>query len=544
MQLRSALAMLSSSATKPLSALLATLSLLALTACGGGSSGTGSIVGGSNSNGGGTYVPGTFQPSANFEAKCTTPRTGNDPFNNNQPFPDTQGSVTSENNWLRSWTNETYLWFDEVADQNPALFTTPAYFLLQVTTAKTATGANKDRFHFSRDTAEWNQLSQSGIEAGYGLQWFLAASRPPREIRVAYVDPGSAAATAGLNRGDLVLSVDGVDAVNNDTSAGVDSLNAGLFPENASESHSFNLQRLDSSTYTVTLQSSSVTSAPVRNVKAIATAAGPVGYMQFNDHIATAESALIAAINNLKAQSVTDLVLDIRYNGGGYLDIASELAFMIAGPTRTTGQTFERLTFNSKNPTTNPVTGGAITPTPFLTTAQGFSTANGTPLPTLNLNRVFVLAGSSTCSASEAIINGLRGVDVQVILIGGTTCGKPYGFYPADNCGTTYFSIQFKGVNAKDFGEYSDGFTPQNQVAVGGALIDGCSVKDDFTHALGDPLEARLAAALGYRSGAGTCPTAPTGPVVFGKTRQDPAAFEGYAPKSPWRENRIMRKPN
>jgi hypothetical protein len=189
------------------------------------------------------------------------------------------------------------------------------------------------------------------------------------------------------------------------------------------------------------------------------------------------------------------------------------------------------------------VTGGAITPTPFHTTAQGFSTANGTPLPTLNLNRVFVLAGSSTCSASEAIINGLRGVDVQVILIGGTTCGKPYGFYPADNCGTTYFSIQFKGVNAKDFGDYSDGFTPQNQVAVGGARIEGCSVKDDFTHALGDPLEARLAVALDYRSGAGTCPTAPTGPVVFGKQRQEPAAFEGYAPKSPWRENRIMRKP-
>ena len=58
-----------------------------------------------------------------------------------------------------------------------------------------------------------------------------------------------------------------------------------------------------------------------------------------------------------------------------------------------------------------------------------------------------------TCSASESIINGLRGVNVQVIQIGSTTCGKPYGFYPEDNCGTTYFSIQFKGVNAAGFGE-------------------------------------------------------------------------------------------
>ena len=56
-----------------------------------------------------------------------------------------------------------------------------------------------------------------------------------------------------------------------------------------------------------------------------------------------------------------------------------------------------------------------------------------------------------TCSASEAIINGLRGVNVQVIQIGSITCGKPYGFYSQDNCGTTYFSIQFKGVNAAGF---------------------------------------------------------------------------------------------
>ena len=57
-------------------------------------------------------------------------------------------------------------------------------------------------------------------------------------------------------------------------------------------------------------------------------------------------------------------------------------------------------------------------------------------------------------------MNGLRGVGVEVIQIGSTTCGKPYGFYPTDNCGTTYFTIQFKGVNDAGFGDYSDGFSP------------------------------------------------------------------------------------
>ena len=66
-------------------------------------------------------------------------------------------------------------------------------------------------------------------------------------------------------------------------------------------------------------------------------------------------------------------MLDLRYNGGGYLDIANELAYMIAGPTQTAGKTFESIQFNSKHPVTDPVTGQPITPDKFLTTTQGFS---------------------------------------------------------------------------------------------------------------------------------------------------------------------------
>ncbi len=189
------------------------------------------------------------------------------------------------------------------------------------------------------------------------------------------------------------------------------------------------------------------------NVKTLPAPNNMVGYMLFNDHIATAESELIAAINNCKAANITDLVLDIRYNGGGYLDIASELAYMIGGSAITPGAYFERLQFNDRNPF-NPVT------TPFHTTSQNFDVPAGQALPTLNLSRVYVLTTADTCSASEAIVNGLRGAGVAVNLIGGTTCGKPYGFYPRDNCSTTYFTIQFKGVNNAGFGDYPEGFTP------------------------------------------------------------------------------------
>ncbi|MEG0886691.1 MAG: S41 family peptidase, partial [Janthinobacterium sp.] len=178
-------------------------------------------------------------------------------------------------------------------------------------------------------------------------------------------------------------------------------------------------------------------------------------------------------MRRFQAAGISDLVLDVRYNGGGYLDVASELAYMIAGPQITAGKTFEQVLANDKTRPEAPV--------PFHAQSQGFAGPNplpkGTLLPSLGLKRVTLLTTGNTCSASEAIINGLRGVDVQVNLIGGTTCGKPYGFYPTPNCGTTYFAVQFQGVNAKGYGDFADGMAPT------------CDVTDDYQHQLGDPAE-------------------------------------------------------
>jgi hypothetical protein len=282
------------------------------------------------------------------------------------------------------------------------------------------------------------------------------------------------------------------------------------------------------------LTSANVTSTPVQGVTTIPTPTGPVGYMLFNDHLATAERLLVDAVAQLVAAGATDLVIDMRYNGGGFLDVASELAYMIAGPAVTAGKTFEKLTFNDKSPDRNPVTGAALTPTPFQSRTLGFSLAPGQALPTLALPRVFILTGGSTCSASESVINSLRGVDVQVIQIGATTCGKPYGFYPQDNCGTTFFAIEFKGANAKGFGDYADGFTPGG---AGDASPPGCLVGDDFGHALGDPAEARLAAALQFRA-SGTCPAASALARGAAPTAAPDAGL--LVPKPAWRQNRIV----
>jgi carboxyl-terminal processing protease len=517
--------------------LLCVVAMFALTGCGGG----GGSGGGAPASSG--WTAGVFSNARSFAAQCVNPRTGTDPLTG-RPYADTRGTVLTENNWLRSWSNDLYLWYNEIVDRDPSLYTTAAYFDLLKTTATTASGKAKDQFHFTMSTSDYVDFAQSGVTAAYGATWSLIASRPPREIVVAYTDPGTPAVASGVNltRGVHVLQVDGVDAVNDGTTSGVNTLNDGLFPAAAGETHTFVVQDPGSSTTrTVTMMSVDVTSTPVQNVTTVSTPSGLVGYMLFNDHIATAEEELIDAVNQLSTAGITDLVLDIRYNGGGYLDIASELAYMIAGNARTAGKTFETTVFNNKHTTTDPVTGDRLTPTPFHNTAVGFSAPSGTALPQLNLARVFVLTGSGTCSASESIINSLEGVDVEVIQIGSTTCGKPYGFYPQDNCGTTYFSIEFKGENEKGFGDYPDGFSPANTVGSMGAVVTGCSVADDYSHALGDPLERRFAAALAYRQTT-TCPAA------TGLSRPGTAALtsgesgDGVIQKPPLLQNRIMRR--
>jgi carboxyl-terminal processing protease len=486
-----------------------------------------------------SYTPGVYPESSNFEAQCAAPRSGASPITGDT-YPDRPGSTVAENNWLRSWTDELYLWYDEVPDIDPNDYATEEYFELLQTTAFTPSGNEKDRFHFTFPTDQWEALSEAGLTIGYGVLWAVLVENPPREIVVAYTDPNTPASSAQLTRGERVLTVDGV-SVNSNTISGVNALNAGLFPETPGEVHTFTLQNPSTgATRTVTLQSDDITTVPVQNVKTLNIGSSTVGYLQFNDHIATAESQLIAAITFLRDQGADDLVLDVRYNGGGFLEIASQLAYMIAGPTRTNGRTFERLQFNDKYPNINPVTGQSLSPLPFRNTTAGFSVSQGQPLPFLDLNRVFVITGLGTCSASESIMNSLRGINVEVIQIGSTTCGKPFGFYPQDNCGTTYFSIQFRGLNDKGFGEYADGFSPANTGGPAGEVVPGCSVADDFSRQLGDPLEARFAAALGYLE-TGSCPSPATG-VSGAQTAAATIHREPVVRKSPWLENRIMRR--
>ncbi|MEM6625167.1 MAG: S41 family peptidase [Pseudomonadota bacterium] len=499
-----------------------------------------------------TFTAGVFESADQFESQCETPRSGVDIEGN--AFPDQQGATIDETFWLRSWTHETYLWNDEVVDRDPTPFTDRLeYFALLKTTEQTPSGEDKDDFHFSEPTEDFVAARNSAPNAGYGFQLIVASNTPPRDYRILYTEPGSPAAEleAGepkFKRGTRILSIDGVDLIAGDTQSDINTLNAGLFPENSGETHTFEVLDVDGDVRTVSVVSDDIVEQPVNRTQLIDTPSGKVGYILFNTFSPfSSEEQIANAISLLKSDGVTDLVLDLRYNGGGLLAVASQLAYMVAGDAQTSGKTFELLQFNDDAGSQNPVTGEFNEPVPFIDTGLGFSLVNGAPLDSLDLTRLFILSTENTCSASEAVINGLRGIDVEIILIGDVTCGKPYGFYPTDNCGETYYTIQFRGLNEKGFGDYSDGFVPAESSFAFGERVSGCVVADDLSHELGDTDEALLAAALTYRD-TGACPPAPatTSSSQIARTSAPGLELRTNA-RSPTedilRQNRDMRTP-
>ncbi|MCG2591418.1 S41 family peptidase [Ramlibacter sp. XY19] len=236
-----------------------------------------------------------------------------------------------------------------------------------------------------------------------------------------------------------------------------------------------------------------------------------VGYIQFNDHASGAQDELISDFRALRDAGIQDIALDLRFNSGGFLYVAQSTASMITGPANN-GRVFEQLMYNDKRGAET-----AASALPFIGAVTFAETRYpaGTELPQLGLTRAYILTSGNTCSASESIINSLRGIDVEVILVGSKTCGKPYGFHQKNNCGMAFFPIEFRGSNAKGFGDYTVGFSPT------------CAVTDNPAAFAGSGTDPLLNAAL-YHSDHGACPPVASSALagsslIPGITREVPA---------------------
>lgn len=424
--------------------------------------------------GGGTSSEPSINLCGNGKGVCAVTgsnNSGNNGSTSTIGLPETYANIctaSAEKSWVRAHLHDVYLWYKQIVDVPAANYATPeGYFDALLVKAN-------DRFSFTADKDEIDGYFEAGEDVGFGYKLVNQNNR----LRVTFVQPNSPADQQRIKRGAEIVGLNGVPI----EQVSYDNQIESLYPSSSQISTRFEIKDVGSNTTRIVqMQATTVTTKPVLQNKIITTATNRrLGYIVFTDHIATASDPLVNSLREFKQQGIDDLVLDMRYNGGGYIYIANEVASMIAG-SKAQGRVFEQLQYNDKH-------ADWTAESKFLFTNKSRS---GQDLPQLNLPRVFILTSARTCSASESIINGLSPF-VQVITIGGNTCGKPYGFSQKDNCGTAYFAIEFDGVNDAGKGGYVNGFAPT------------CPASDDLDNELGSLSERLLANAASY-SKTGTC---------------------------------------
>jgi len=405
------------------------------------------------------------------------------------PPPPLTCSTAGQQDWLQTYMNDWYFWYALSPKPSPAGYSTvDAYFdaLIyrgggQIPGATAGTLWPSDRYSGFQSTESFNRFFGDGQTLGYGvsvagIEVTTPTPQPAQPLYVRYIEPLSPAATAGMARGDRVISINGVAAStvisNNDFSA--------LTPNAAGDRLNLVLRSPAGADRNVALTAAIYGLTPLQNSQILQTPNGrSIGYVTVKDMISQVGTPLASAFSNFRANSVQELVLDLRYNGGGLVSVGGDVASYAAG-SRGNGQVFARLLYNDKRSDNN----------------QDFRFTN--PNSWTGFSKVYVLVGPRTCSASEQVMNGLRGVGVNVVAVGDTTCGKPVGFLPQSNsCGTTYSVVNFESVNARNEGRYFDGFQAT------------CAVAEDFTRPVGSTTDPLLVAAAHHMDN-GACPAGTT----------------------------------
>lgn len=477
------------------------------------------------------WTPGAYEPASQFAGFCETPKTGTNPFTG-RPYDHVQGTAMHEKLWIRSMSNDLYLWSHLLPDPDPRPFT-PAKYFQELKT-------DFDRFHYTSPVEEYVSSSQAGVHLDYGVRWGWQHSPEPA-LRVADITDGYDL-EAHLSRGETVVAVDGIVLAHNNTRTEVEKILAGLNPTEDDPHHVVTLRDADGNTKDLMLTARALEHSPVPRHRSFVYNDETFGYIQFDAHNAIAAKPLAEAVAELEAAETDELILDLRYNTGGAIAIASEISYMIAGAGVTAGQPFISPRYNDKHTEVDPWDGTAITPFPFLGQRYDPEDNQLYDLPSLNLSRVYILTSHQTCSASEAIINGLKGVGIEVVQIGNTTCGKPYTFRPVENCGTVYSTVLFSNENALGFGDYASGFSPTNGIETESASrLPGCEGDDDMDHPLGS-LEERLLAKAIYWHEHGACPPEASGAFSAHseKASQNPPPWSATGMQQPsWRNNAV-----
>jgi len=370
-------------------------------------------------------------------------------------------SMAKQNKYVYDVMHDSYLWYDKVpvVDYTESKYSSPA-ILLEDLKYKVY-----DRWSFVTTVEYYNQYFEEGTFIGYGLSYSLTDENSSAIIHYVYKD--SPAYKGGIKRGYKIVAV---NDVNVSSLVALDVFDYAFGASQKGVTREFKIQRYDGSYFDVNITKTLVSMDTVLHKSIIIQDQKKIGYLVFKSFIEPALDELNSAFSYFKENNVTDMVLDLRYNGGGRVNVANELATLIGGE-HVYGKEMQRFIHNDKYSSSNS------------SEKYGSFKENA-----LNITKLYVITTNDTCSASEMVINALRASNtgMQVVTIGDKTCGKPVGMYGHDFCDKHIAPIEFAIQNSDGYGDYFDGIKAE------------CSAEDDVSRDFGDINESMLNEALNY----------------------------------------------
>ncbi len=438
-------------ASKATSALL--VMALLLTGCGGSDSGGG---------GGGTVAAPTPTGTTGTNTACT---------------------LRARQDWAAAQLREWYLFPETLpASLDPAPYATVNDYVDALTASARAQG--KDRyFTYVTSIAEEDSYYASGQTAGFGLR--LKVDELAARAYVSEVFENAPAFAAGLDRGSEILAIGATEATMRTTAdivsgGGNNAFVDAVGPSTPGTSRTMRVRNPDGTERIVTLTKVNYDLAPVSSrygARVIDDNGRKVGYINLRTFIGTANAPLRQAFADFRAQGIDEVIVDLRYNGGGTLSTAQLFGNLLGG-NRFPSDIFTQTIYRPEKA----AEGGAY---PFQPQPESISP-----------RKIAFIGMQGTASASELLINAMVPyLHAQVALIGGNTYGKPVGQIGLDRsqCDDRLRVVAFRVANAVGRGDYYNGLAS--------AMEGTCEAADDLNHPLGDRSETMVSTALDFLAG-------------------------------------------
>jgi len=367
---------------------------------------------------------------------------------------------------------EWYLWNDLLpATVDVRDYDSPEDLLTFLTTFSPddGTGQPIDGFSFIGSAAADAAFFGEGRFEGFGFRYSQVAAG---DVRLSTVFSDSPANAAGLARGQRILELDGRTVADIQAAEGL----SAVFDTTPL---SFTMRETNGNEFTVSIDQDVVTIDPIPQWRVIDAGGGRmVGYLELSTFISTADPVFDTVFAEFNANGVNDVIIDLRYNGGGLVSTAVLLGDYFGGDVAE-NLTFSRTEFNADRAASN-----------------NYEVFFERLANSVSLSRLVVVASQNTASASELVTNGMD-PHVEVAIVGDRTFGKPVGQVGFEFCEKILRPTAFQTVNADGVGDYFGGLP----------VTPGCDAPDDLNMPVGDATDPNMVAALGYLE-TGACPVA------------------------------------